>query len=185
MRRDLDFPPWGNSRRAPRAPGLAEGGGGGARPINEIGARKTLECKSFLHMFFCKIIQIIQHDSCEISILRNSHIFKLRVNRPVARVYRGVCPRMEPACGSVTSLGDSIMANRTILYTHHVRARILQSHHGGGGGGNKKSRLLLKQNKIEYGVTQPTQSGEGTGGVIPSTWQGTGLHNAANREQRL
>ena len=37
---------------------------------------------------------------------------------PVAIVYLGVCPRMEPACGSETPLGDSTRVSRTILYNH-------------------------------------------------------------------
>ena len=47
----------------------------------------------------------------------------MRVNNPVARAYLRVCPRMEPACGSVTPLGDSTRVNKKIqnhivVYVH-------------------------------------------------------------------
>ena len=48
-------------------------------------------------------------------ILGNTHLFKLRVNNPVARVLpRGISSN--GACGSVTPLGDSARVNRTIRY---------------------------------------------------------------------
>ena len=46
-------------------------------------------------------------------ILGNFHLGKLR---PVARTYLVVCPRIEPACGSETPLGDSTRVKRPIFY---------------------------------------------------------------------
>ena len=52
------------------------------------------------------------------SILGNLSCAGCVFNGPVACVYLGVCPRMDPVgCGSETPLGDSTRVNTTILHT--------------------------------------------------------------------
>lgn len=58
-----------------------------------------------------------KYGGCEIH-LGNSHRCKLRADRKVGRAYLAARPRMGPACGAVTPLGDSTRVNRTIRYNH-------------------------------------------------------------------
>ena len=62
-------------------------------------------CVLEAHIYLFQLFQKIKHDSCEIHFRKLPNFCKLRVNNPVARVYLGVCPRMEPARG--LWVGDS------------------------------------------------------------------------------